>query len=141
MTPAERFKIIRNHLSLNQEEMAQIFQFKWHKIKDIEIGKQKVSVELAEMIENKFSISGWWLLTGRGNMFIDDNKFSNINVNNSKNVAVNNGNGTITINANDYVDSNEIRELLEILKDVPKSWVKNIIERLKKSLNTIDDLY
>ena len=79
-----------------------------------------------------------WLCTGRGNMFLNDNQSSNINVNNS-NIAVNNGNGTITINANDYVDSNEIKELLELLKDVPKSWIKNIIERLKKSLNAIED--
>ena len=135
----ERFIIAREKLGFNKTKLAEELGIKSFNIRDIESGKQKIPIELAEIFEEKFSISGWWLLTGKGNMFIDDNQSSSINVNNSKNVAVNNGNGTITINANDYVDSNEIKELLELLKDVPKSWIKNIIERLKKSLNAIED--
>ncbi len=46
--------------------------------------------------------------------------------------------GSIVINTKDYVDGDEIKELLELLKDVPKSWVQNIIEKLKKSLDAID---
>jgi len=79
-----------------------------------------------------------WIQTGKGEIFILEDA-PKISVNNSNNVAVNNGNGTITINTKDYVDSNEIKELLELLKDVPKSWIHNIIERLKKSLNAIDN--
>lgn len=147
MTPAERFKKVREYLDLKQEEMANIFDFKWHKIKDIEIGKQKVSIELAELVEEKFSINGWWLLTGKGNMLIDENsKTSNVNVNNSNNILNKNGNvalngGSININKEDYSNIEEIRELLDLLKDVPKSWIPKLIEKLKTSLNKIDDIF
>lgn len=73
-----------------------------------------------------------WLCTGRGNMFIDDSNSSVVNVNNKNgNVAVN---GSIVINTKDYVDGVEIKELLELLKDVPKPWIETIIEKLKISL-------
>ncbi|MCT7524500.1 helix-turn-helix domain-containing protein [Aliarcobacter cryaerophilus] len=134
-----RFTEVREKLDFKKSEFAEELGIKSFNIRDIESGKQKIPIELAEMMEEKFSISGWWLLTGKGEMFIVNNKSSSVNVNNSNNVAVNNGNGTITINTKDYVDSNEIKELLELLKDTPKSWIHNIIERLKKSLNAIDN--
>jgi phage repressor protein C with HTH and peptisase S24 domain len=42
----------------------------------MESGKQKIPVELAEILEEKFSINGWWLLTGKGKMLEKDNNFN-----------------------------------------------------------------
>lgn len=105
------------------------------------IGQAKTKKAINETISlicEKENINLNWIQTGKGEIFILEDT-PKISVNNSNNVAVNNGNGTITINTKDYVDSNEIKELLELLKDVPKSWIHNIIERLKKSLNAIDN--
>ena len=45
----------------------------------------------------------------------------------------------IVINKSDYNDFDEIKELLELLKDVPKSWVIKIINKLKNTLKKIDE--
>lgn len=130
-----KLREVREDCKLTQKEFAESIGLKQAKVRDIENNKAKVTVEIAIAIEDKFKINSRWLLTGRGDKYIKDIS-SNINVNNSNNVAVN---GTICINTKDYVDSAEIKELLELLKDVPKSWVKNMIDKLKKSLNAIDN--
>lgn len=73
MTPAERFKEARSYTTLTQKELGEKLGFQWHKIKDIEAGKLKVTPDIAEYLENYYSISGWWLLTGKGEMLINSN--------------------------------------------------------------------
>jgi phage repressor protein C with HTH and peptisase S24 domain len=67
-----RLKEIRKKLNLTQSEIGDKLGIPWSRIKDMESGKQKVSPELAELIEDKFSINGWWLLTGKGEMLIGE---------------------------------------------------------------------
>ncbi len=73
MTPAERFKEARNYTTLTQKELGEKLGFQWHKIKDIEAGKLKVTPDIADYLENYYSISGWWLLTGKGEMLLKEN--------------------------------------------------------------------
>lgn len=73
MTPSERFAQVRDENNLTQQEFGEILGFRQTKVKDIEIGKQKVSPEIAEQIENIYAISGWWLLTGRGEKSLKPN--------------------------------------------------------------------
>lgn len=70
MTPNARLKKARKHTTLTQEKFGEIVNLKQHQVKDIETGKQKVSPELAELVEINFSISGWWILTGKGEMLV-----------------------------------------------------------------------
>ncbi|SFP61605.1 XRE family transcriptional regulator [Hydrogenimonas thermophila] len=76
MSGGERLKKVRKHLGLTQQQFADKLGIKWHKIKDIEIGKNKMSVEIADLIREKYSISFDWLLTGKGTM-IPENKTNN----------------------------------------------------------------
>ncbi len=125
---SNRLKEIRTDNKLTQEEFATKINLKQAKIREIEGDRQKVSVEIAEKIEDEFNINLRWLLTGRGDKYLADcgNK---INVNNKNgNVAVN---GTITINTHDYADD-EIRELIELLKYAGKPMLDNFVEKLKK---------
>ena len=71
MNSATRFKKARDCLGFTQQELANKLGFKQFKIKDIETEKQKVSPEIAESMEKNFSINGWWLLTGKGEMLQD----------------------------------------------------------------------
>jgi len=66
----KRFIEIREKLGFNKTNFAQELGINSHNIRDIENGKQKIPTEIAELLEEKFSISGWWLLTGKGNMFL-----------------------------------------------------------------------
>ena len=129
-----RLKEVRTDNKLTQEEFASKLGLKQAKIRDIEYGKQKVSVEIASNIEDKFNINLRWLLTNRGDKYLNDNN-NGINVNNS-NIAIN---GVIKVNTNDYADSEEIKELLELLKEVPKSWIDKILLKLKKQLQAFDE--
>jgi len=72
VNPNERLKKARKYSGLTQEKFGVILGLKQSQIKDIEIAKQKVSPELADLIEINFSINGWWLLTGKGNMLLED---------------------------------------------------------------------
>lgn len=135
-----RLKEIREDSKLTQKEFAECINLKQEKIRDIENDRAKVTVEIAESIEDKFGINLRWLLSGRGEKFINDNFSSKINVNNRDgNIALNGG--SININKEDYSNIEEIRELLDLLKDVPKSWIPKLIEKLRTSLNKIDDIF
>jgi DNA-binding XRE family transcriptional regulator len=65
-----RLKFIRKkfHIS-SQSELAERVGLAIHKIKDIESGKVKISVEIASLIEEKFNFKFKWLLTGKGEMY------------------------------------------------------------------------
>lgn len=81
MTAAERFKKARSYTTLTQKALGEKLGFQWHKIKDIEAGKLKVTPNIAEYLENYYSISGWWLLTGKGTMLLKENNLSSPNNN------------------------------------------------------------
>lgn len=65
----QRLKETRLKLGLTQQELGDTLGFPWHKIKDIETGRLKLSAEIASLIGEKYSIDGWWLLTGKGSMY------------------------------------------------------------------------
>ena len=69
--PSSQLKIVREILGLTQAELGERLGFKWTKIKDIEIGKQKLTPEIALDIEKKFHFCFKWLLTGEGEMWPD----------------------------------------------------------------------
>ena len=75
MTPGERIKEMRETLGLTQGQLGDMLGFKWTKIKDIEIGKQKLTPEIALAIEKKFSFNFRWLLIGDGGMNVEQTKF------------------------------------------------------------------
>lgn len=67
----ERLKYVRKTLSkISQREFAGKLGVPLHKIRDIEAGKIKISVELASLIEEKFYFDFKWLLTGKGDPYI-----------------------------------------------------------------------
>lgn len=70
----KRLKEARKYIGLTQQQIAEKLNFEWHKIKDIEAEKLKLSAETAVKIEEIYSINGWWLLTGKGEMRETKNK-------------------------------------------------------------------
>lgn len=74
----QRLKEFRLDLGLTQQELGEALGFQWHKIKDIETGRLKLSAEIASLIGEKYSINGWWLLTGKGSMKVEENIHYNV---------------------------------------------------------------
>ena len=63
----KRLKIIRAEAGgLSQAAFANEIGIAEHKVKSIEIGKTKISVEIALIVEEKFNYSFKWILTGIG---------------------------------------------------------------------------
>lgn len=72
MTASERLREVRDYCGLTQKEFGEKFDLKWTQIKDMETGRQKISPTFAEQIGEKLPISGWWLLTGKGEMVVSE---------------------------------------------------------------------
>jgi len=71
-----RIKKVREFLKIgSQEEFSEKTNFPISRIKDLERGKVKaLKPEEAIFLEENFHFSGWWLLTGRGEMLLEDKK-------------------------------------------------------------------
>jgi transcriptional regulator with XRE-family HTH domain len=65
---SERLKTIRSALGLSQAKLAKSLEIKVSRIRDVEVGKIRLSVDVAKLIEEKFHYSFKWLLTGKGDM-------------------------------------------------------------------------
>ena len=67
-----RLKEVRDFLGLSQQKLADEIDEKRYRINDMESGKTKIQLDIAEIFEEKFNINPWWLLTGKGNMLQND---------------------------------------------------------------------
>lgn len=85
MTIGKRLKKAREYVGLTQSDFAETFGLKWDKIKNIETESHKLTPDFAEKIEQKYSISGWWLLTGKGKMLLKDS--INIDIKSNSNLV------------------------------------------------------
>ncbi|MCT7910684.1 helix-turn-helix transcriptional regulator [Arcobacter lacus] len=122
----KRLKEIRANNNLTQEEFAECINLKQTKIRDIENNKAKVTVEIAMAIEDKFGINLRWLLSGRGNMFIEDNISENyvISQNGNRNLALNGKQIHININKDDV----EILEYFKKLAPKKQEYYSHLIK-------------
>jgi phage repressor protein C with HTH and peptisase S24 domain len=123
LTEANRLKSIRKHLSLSQQALADSIDEKQGKIRDIETAKQKISVDFAKKIENIYNINPWWLLTGEGQMFLQnsvtDQNIAQIPFYNVEGAA---GHGCLVNNEHvlEYIPFNKLY-IDKVLKTYPKN--------------------
>lgn len=87
MSAGNRLKEVRSSSGLTQTQFGEKFGLKHTQIRDIESGKQQVSIELAQRIENIFYIDPWWLLTGKGKMIEENEVETNISKSNLINIS------------------------------------------------------
>lgn len=135
---SNRLNEIRTDNKLTQDEFAIKLDLKQAKIREIEGGRQKVNIEIATKIEDEFNINLRWLLTGRGDKYLGDCNSVNVSNGNNSDIAIN-GSSIIKIDTNDYTDSHEIKELLELLKEVPKIWIDKILKSTKEKLKVFEE--
>jgi DNA-binding XRE family transcriptional regulator len=91
MNTGKRLREVRKYLGFTQKILGEKLDMEWHKIRDLESTKLILTTEIALKIENFFSISGWWLLTGKGEMLLNEQKSENVNKNFSGNQIVTGG--------------------------------------------------
>lgn len=70
----ERIKIIRSELNLSQKEFAEKLSIKQNMLSYYESDRSQPPIDVVEKISVTFNINTNWLLTGRGDIFINDNK-------------------------------------------------------------------
>ncbi|MEV9642871.1 LexA family transcriptional regulator [Aliarcobacter butzleri] len=76
---SERIKLIRKSLKCEtQKDFAELVNFPFSRVQDIERGKVKeLKASELETLQEKFLINSWWLLTGKGEMFISNDTTKN----------------------------------------------------------------
>ncbi len=128
----KRLEEARVYLGLSKTQIADELGLKIHNIRDMETGKQKIGAEIATLIEEKFSINGWWLLTGKGKMTESEAqaspKLTNVSMTDS-NLAIN---GTININTSAFNHSEDIKEIVELLQFAPSGFLTIIKTKLNQ---------
>ncbi len=77
MNAGQRLKEARKIRGYTQSDLGKRLGVEWTKIKDIEAGKLILHADFAEKIENILSVSGWWLLTGKGAMLAQSSQEKN----------------------------------------------------------------
>lgn len=74
METANRLKKLRNILKLSVDKMAEELKTNNYKIRDCENKKQKISNDLLEKIGIIYNVNLNWLITGKGEIFIVEEK-------------------------------------------------------------------
>lgn len=74
MEPGERLRQVREKLKLSQEALGAPMGFKYSKVRDLESGKQKLTLDIANSLEEIFFISSSWLLRGIGEPMLHEHK-------------------------------------------------------------------
>ena len=74
METANRLKKLRNILKLSIDKMAEELETNNYKIRDCENKKQKISNDLLEKIGIIYNVNLNWLITGKGEIFIKEEK-------------------------------------------------------------------
>jgi transcriptional regulator with XRE-family HTH domain len=135
MSIGKRLKELRKELKLSSKIFAENIGEKDYKIRDSETEKQKIANDLLEKIGIYYNINLNWLLTGKGEMFLSN--YNGINIKNKNgNVAIN---GNINVNTKDYADSEEIKEVIELLKYASKPLLDKFADKLKKIKSDIEE--
>lgn len=76
---SERIKLVRKSLKCEtQKDFSELVNFPFSRVQDIERGKVKeLKASELETLQENFLINSWWLLTGKGEMFISNDTTKN----------------------------------------------------------------
>ena len=77
MNTSERVKTLREHLNLSQSKFANSIGITQSKIADIEVGKGRLTPEIAKKIEDEYKSNIRWLFFGEGKMFLSEENSDN----------------------------------------------------------------
>ena len=70
MSVKERFIRIREHHHYNKTQFAEFLGTNPQGISDIETGRKKINIEIAQILHEKLQVNLNWLISGTGNMKI-----------------------------------------------------------------------
>lgn len=74
----ERIKLLRNTLQMTQQEFADRIKVKRNTVATYEMGRSIPSDSAIALICKEFSVNETWLRTGTGDMFLQENKDTQI---------------------------------------------------------------
>jgi len=145
-----RLKEIRTIMKFSQAKMGELIGIEQHKLRDIEAERLQLSPDVADLLQEKFRINGWWLLTGKGSMFLDDGSSDNItqNISGSSQIVANQvvGKGNIVVSTHpkpveppappppppvsSYDD--DMKAVISLLVYAPPAFLTALREKLEK---------
>ena len=137
----KRIKEVRKKLKYNsRDDFATNMGIPFSTLRSYEQGKSSIPHTFLIKLNEQYSVSIDWLLTGKGEMFINSEpKNSEASGSNNNVVGFNNINGDITIN--EYNDKEDIKEIVELLKFVPKATLHRLKDKLNKIKEVNEDIF
>ncbi|MCP3923032.1 MAG: helix-turn-helix domain-containing protein [Desulfobacterales bacterium] len=78
MKSNDRLKFIRKKLKYTQEKFAKLLNIPHYTVRDIEGGKIKISVEIADQLDERFNFNFKWILTGKGDHYKNNKKTNSL---------------------------------------------------------------
>lgn len=67
-----RFRSIRKHLNLGQDEFAKLTGLNQSQVSEVERGRRNITPAIYLALEDSVKVNRKWLETGYGNMFMDE---------------------------------------------------------------------
>jgi len=136
----DRLKKIRAYLNLTQEEFGVPLGLNQTKIRDLESGKVKVSTLHAIAIEKIHGINIDWLLTGEGEMFINEGKKGGAEGNIINGIVFENS-GVVnnTMNVSKGEEALSLGEGVQMLQKILSSGKKDLIIATLTNLRMASD--
>ena len=143
----ERLKTVRTHLGLKQSELAKLLNITTRTLQNYEKNAD-IPASVINKLITLFNINPNWLLTGQGEMFINENSQKNIGVNYGG-IQVGNIIGE-QIEAKQEVNypldtqvNEELKEINQILQEIkaknPQAY-KKVIHKLKQEAKAMKEL-
>jgi len=91
-------------------------------------GERDIPTELAIKVNHLFNISLDWLLTGKGDMYLNNSVSQSVVGDN--NIQIGGENGNISINTNKFSHKNDVMEIIELLEYAPSGFLTIVKDKL-----------
>ncbi len=121
----------RKYAKLTQTEFSKALNIGKRTLADYEKGTSEPKVSLITLVAKICNIDSYWLLTGKGNMHLEEPTSTTTASNNS--IAVSGTvQGNINLNTSDFNHSEDIRDIVELLQYAPSAFLTTIKTKLEK---------
>ena len=126
----DKIKCIRKKFNITAKELSNKIGIPYRTIVNYENSTRKISSDFIESLVIHLGINANWLLTGKGNMLLTDEK-KRIEINNGHTInGVGNITGNVIFSENDFDNKQEAKEVVGLMKYAPPAFIHNIKSKL-----------
>jgi len=124
----KRLRAIREKLNLKQEELASTLNSNQKSISRYEKDLTNINSEIIVKLVNNFKVNSNWLLTGQGEMFLEDSKSIKKIIKGNNNIVNVDVNNSFNDKSDEDIEKTVLKDIMNKLKDVQDNSLLNYID-------------